>query len=38
VPVQLWNIRRIGVTAMLLASLAAAVAVFAGYMKVAGLL
>jgi tRNA A-37 threonylcarbamoyl transferase component Bud32 len=38
VPVQLWNIRRIGVTAMLFASLAAAVAVFAGYMKVAGLL
>ena len=38
VPVQLWNIRRVGVTAMLLASLAAAVAVFAGYMKVAGLL
>jgi len=38
VPVQLWNIRRVGVTAMLLASLAVAVAVFAGYMKVAGLL
>jgi tRNA A-37 threonylcarbamoyl transferase component Bud32/membrane-associated phospholipid phosphatase len=38
VPVQLWNIRRIGVTAMLAASLAAGLAVFAGYMKVAGLL
>jgi tRNA A-37 threonylcarbamoyl transferase component Bud32/membrane-associated phospholipid phosphatase len=38
VPIQLWNLRRIGVTAMLAASLAAGVAVFAGYMKVAGLL
>ena len=38
VPVQLWNTRRIGVAAMLLASLAAAVAVFAAYVKVAGLL
>jgi tRNA A-37 threonylcarbamoyl transferase component Bud32/membrane-associated phospholipid phosphatase len=38
VPVQLWTLRRIGVTAMLVASLAAGIAVFAGYMKVAGLL
>jgi len=38
VPIQLWNVRRAGVTAALVASLALAVAVFAAYMRVAGLL
>jgi tRNA A-37 threonylcarbamoyl transferase component Bud32/membrane-associated phospholipid phosphatase len=38
VPVQLWDIRRAGVTAGLIASLAVAVAVFVGYVRVAGLL
>ena len=38
VPIQLWNIRRAGVTAALAASVALAVAMFAAYMRVAGLL
>jgi serine/threonine protein kinase len=38
VPIQLWNIRRAGVTAALAASVFLAVAMFAAYMRVAGLL
>jgi hypothetical protein len=38
VPIQLWNVRRAGVTAALGASLVVAVTVFAAYMRVAGLL
>ena len=38
VPVQLWDIRRVAITAGLLAMIAAAVALFSIYLKVAGLL
>ena len=38
IPVQLWNIKRVAVTAGLLAALAAAVALFDAYLSVAGLL
>jgi tRNA A-37 threonylcarbamoyl transferase component Bud32/membrane-associated phospholipid phosphatase len=38
VPVQLWDIRRAAVTAALMAALAAAVALFGIYLRVAGLL
>jgi hypothetical protein len=38
VPVQLWDVRRAAITAGLLAALAAAVALFSIYLKVAGLL
>ena len=38
VPVQLWDIRRVAITAGLLAMIAAAVALFGVYLKVAGLL
>ena len=38
IPIQLWNIKRVAVTAGLLAALAAAVALFDAYLSVAGLL
>ena len=38
IPIQLWNIKRVAVTAGLLAALAAAVALFGVYLSVAGLL
>jgi hypothetical protein len=38
VPIQLWDMRRVAVTASLVVSLALAVALFATYVKVAGLL
>jgi tRNA A-37 threonylcarbamoyl transferase component Bud32 len=38
VPIQLWDVRRAGVTVALVLSFAAAVAVVAAYVKVAGLL
>ena len=38
VPVQLWDIRRVGVTMVLIASLAAVLAVLAAYVQVTGLL
>ena len=38
VPIQLWNVRRVGVTAGLIASLAVAAAIFVAYVRVAGLL
>ena len=38
VPVQLWDIRRVAITAGLIAALAAAVALFGIYLRVAGLL
>jgi tRNA A-37 threonylcarbamoyl transferase component Bud32/membrane-associated phospholipid phosphatase len=38
VPIQLWDMRRVAVTASLVASLALAVALFATYVRVAGLL
>ena len=38
IPVQLWDIKRAAVTAGLLATLAAAVALFGIYLRVAGLL
>ena len=38
VPIQLWDIRRVGLTAGLMTALAAAVAVFAAYARVVGLL
>ncbi len=38
IPIQLWNIKRVPITAGLLAALAAAVALFAIYLGVADLL
>jgi hypothetical protein len=38
ISIQLWNIKRVAVTAGLLAALAAAVALFDAYLSVAGLL
>jgi tRNA A-37 threonylcarbamoyl transferase component Bud32 len=38
VPIQLWSVRRVGVTASLIVSVMAAVAVFAAYVRMAGLL
>jgi hypothetical protein len=38
VPIQLWNIQRVGITAGLVASLLVVLVVLVGYVKVAGLL